>query len=401
MMKLEGVKDYLFEKFGSWGHTIYYFTMERLGAWRPNEGYLSTMMKTDLPLPFAKVDLDGSIEFGNLILGETTFAKIDPSTRTVEGYAITCVADAVDDLLFPESYQDSLASVDKRLFLMHDTRTPMGKTIISKVDEIGWYVKDEIDEQFWTLVESGVIKGFSVAGGFVWHPKRVGSVNVYDKPHSVKVIEHSGITNPCNKLAFFQSPQSFAKSVLPIAASASTIVIPNALSQSSNMTEGNDVNVANNLNGNENMSTEQKPNPPTQPEPIDMNNMTSEQILEIIRKNEASKLKGELIKVAETQKAEATKSAEESRYKAVIDQLAKEKATREALELENKTIGAKVAIMEEKFAKLENLTIPKTVPEQSDNTPKTEYDRIVELTTKADHQTVWNETEKIVRGKKN
>ncbi len=406
--RLDSVKEQLLATFGEWGETIFYFTLKRLGAWNDSAGYLSTMTKADLQLPFMKTDPDGNIEFGNLILGETNFTKIDPDTHTVEGYAISCVADNIDDLMFPESYQDSLQTINKAPFLMHDTNIVTGKNLFDKIDQIGWYVKDQIDEKFWGLVEDGTLKGFSTAGGFVMHPKRVGAVNVYDRPHSVKVLEHSLVTNPCNKLAFFQTPKEFAKT-----SESSLTVLPNVNGDGcgTDVSAVSSAKLDNNTQGNENLPENPKPptnqtppaptvvppvTPPAPTKPLE--EMTSEELMAQIEKNAEAKVQKKLVATVKLQEKQAAEAAEENRINNVITELAKEKARADEMFAKNEQLSAKVAIITEKLDKLGNTTEQKPINEGNSHAPN-EIEKVMTLATKADHQTAWNAVESLVKKK--
>ena len=296
MARLERVKNLLIGKFGEIGRAFYEATLVRLGVYDPKSQKFNSglLLKSELKLPFVKEDNDTSFAIGNMCLGMGDFAKIDELEHTVSGYANTCVADCVGDVVFPEAYKPSVLKYDKPIFFMHHTDIPAGKLVESKIDEIGWYAKTQPDDAFWPMILNRTLKGYSIGGWFRGVGQQHGSAIVWT--YDVEVDDLSYVNKPCNKLAFFDYVKS----------------------ESSIMTEGNDVNVAtrkNKTGDKKNMPEENKSNsadPQSATETLPVKKTLTDEIQELIL-SEREDAQKDLLDHLKTKRATDLKAKEDSR----------------------------------------------------------------------------------------
>ena len=295
LARLQRIKDLLVKRFGVAGQAFYESTLARLGVYDPkSQKFNCNLLKSDLKLPFIKSDTDTGFEIENMVLAEGEFLKLDETTHTVSGYANTLVCDCTNDIVLPESYRASAESYSDPIHFMHHLDISVGKIVENKVDEIGWFVGSQPYPSFWPLIKDGTLKGYSIGGSFFGAAKRVGEAWVWD--YGVNITDLSYVTRPCNKLSYFETVKSDQKS------------------QSSQMTaSGCENSVLSKKEGKKNMPEDKPIETPAIP-PVNLSELTNDQLLEHIRTQESNKVRVQLLKVANISEAELLKAKEDQRF---------------------------------------------------------------------------------------
>lgn len=198
------IRALLINTFGERGRLLLDYTLVRLGVFDPKMERMNfAAIKGDMPIPFLKYESDGSAVIENLIFADLPFVKIDRKNKTVSGYANTMTADTYDDIWMPEAYVDSVKGYGDGVNLMHHKEMRAGTITESKIDQLGWKVKTKPHPGFWHLFEDGTLKGFSIGGWIRIFPDVIGRAYVASKRFSLFIDDLSYVTQPANKLSYF------------------------------------------------------------------------------------------------------------------------------------------------------------------------------------------------------
>jgi len=320
-------------------------------------------LKGDLPLPFLKYEGDVAV-IGNLIFGETQFAKIDKENHTVSGYANTMTADTYDDLWLPDAYKDSLLEYNNDVYFMHHRDIKAGNITKSEIDQIGWKVDTKPLDGFWPLFENGTLKGFSIGGWIKIWPDEVGRTWVAHKRFSLFLDDVSYVTRPANRLSYyedlvFDEKEKQALNVLidnptrPIR-SKNFLMLLKGASQSQDMTLDVDGAEASTLSGNDQQSMTVSIKNPRQNKSKEEKKMSEEESKENDPKPEPKTLfqifKEELL-AAKT--PEEIRAANEKYWRATISEEEKDKLISAAEKEEEARAERKASELPSRVEKLE------------------------------------------------